>query len=439
MPQTTNNARRDGLYFVLLGCAVFLLFGFLLEAIAPHPVSDFRFVYNGARCMLQGIDPYQPGNFDRVYLADGGDLGSGSQREAYLQMSHHMYLPTSFIVVPLAILPWPVANVAWSILIAASFVLAAYLLWDLSAQYAPILAGILIFLLLAGSQSLLVIGNAAGLVVSLTAIAAWCFVSGRFERSGVVLLAISLMLKPHDAGLVWLYFLLAGGVYRRRALQSLALTAALSLPLLLWTTHVAPQWLPELRANLAFLAMPGHLNDPGPTSMAGHGMAMVISLQSVISLYRDDPRIYNLSSILICGIPLLLWAITTLRRRPTIDRTWLALACVGAFSLLPVYHRLGDAKLLLLTVPACCILWAKGGALRWIALAVNATALLLIGETQWALFLYLIEEMAKSASNSSRAVLIALQVLPVPLILLSVGLFYLSVYMKRPAAVNENE
>ena len=38
-------------------------------------------------------------------------------------------------------------------------------------------------------------------------------------------LAISLMLKPHDAGLVWLYFLLAGGIYRKRALQALVADA----------------------------------------------------------------------------------------------------------------------------------------------------------------------------------------------------------------------
>ena len=82
----------------------------------------------------------------------------------------------------------------------------------------------------------------------------WCFVRERFIPVGVICLAFSLMLKPHDAAFVWLYFLLAGGVYRKRAVQTLVAVVALSAPLLIWITIVAPQWLPELRFNLAALS-----------------------------------------------------------------------------------------------------------------------------------------------------------------------------------------
>ncbi len=44
---------------------------------------------------------------------------------------------------------------------------------------------------------------------------------------GILCLAVSLAIKPHDGGLVWLYFILAGGAFRKRALQSLVVTLAL--------------------------------------------------------------------------------------------------------------------------------------------------------------------------------------------------------------------
>jgi hypothetical protein len=35
-------------------------------------------------------------------------------------------------------------------------------------------------------------------------VAAWCFIKGRFIPAGILCLAVSLAIKPHDAGLVWL-------------------------------------------------------------------------------------------------------------------------------------------------------------------------------------------------------------------------------------------
>ena len=98
---------------------------------------------------------------------------------------------------------------------------------------------------------LLALGNTAGLVVGLSVIAAWCFLRERFVFAGILSMAVSLAMKPHDAGLIWLYFFLAGGVLRKRALQTLAVTAVLAVPAILWISHVAPHWPSELHANLA--------------------------------------------------------------------------------------------------------------------------------------------------------------------------------------------
>jgi hypothetical protein len=328
-------------------------------------------------------------------------------------------------------LPWKPAFVIWTILTAVSFLIASLLMWDLGAKYAPVLSGFLISFFLATSESLLLTGNATGMVVGLAVIAVWCFVEERFVRTGVILLAISLMLKPHEAGLVWLYFLLAGGVYRKRALQTLGAAVAFSAPLLAWVTVVAPHWLPELRSNLAVLSSHGHLNDPGPASMGGHGVGMIIDLQSVISMFRDDPRIYNPASYLICGVLLVAWSLTTLRSRPTPARAWIALASITALSMLPVYHRLGDSKLLLITVPACAMLWAEGGLIGRAALAINTAAILLTGELQWAIFLRVLGSMSQSTTGLSEKLRIGVQIFPVPLMLLVVSVFYLWVYIRR--------
>jgi hypothetical protein len=422
-----TKSRQDSMYLMVLGAIIFVLLGCTLEAVAPHPVSDFRFVYNSARCLFQHVDPYQRSEFLRVFVADGGNLGSGATHDQYLEMAQHMYPPTTFILFPFALLPWQPAIILWTALIAAAFVLAAFLTWDLSAAYAPVPAALLIFLVLASGELLLIIGNAAGLVISLSIIAAYGFIRKRFPVISILCCAASLMIKPHDGGLVWLYFLLAGGVYRKRALQTLAVVVILSLPLVVWVSLVSPHWFPELKFNLAMLSAHGHLNDPGPSSMAGHGIAMVIDLQTVLSLFRDSPAFYNTASYLACGILLAVWIAVTLRARQSPTMTWLALAAVAPLSLLPVYHRLGDAKLLLLTIPACALLWAEGGVTRWLAIAVSGTSILLTGDMQWALFFRALSHLHFLSGKG----LVMFQVLPVPLILLASALFYLTIYVKR--------
>ena len=149
----------------------------------------------------------------------------------------------------------------------ASFLVAAYLMWSLAADYAPVVSGALICIFLFGSGLLLEIGNAAGITISLCVIAVWCFFKEQFVPTGILCMALSLAIKPHDAGLVWLYFLLAGGLYRKRALQTLAVTVVLGLPAILWVSHVAPHWIAELQTNLQATSARGDLNDPGPISV----------------------------------------------------------------------------------------------------------------------------------------------------------------------------
>jgi Glycosyltransferase family 87 len=431
MTLEVTKARRDGLYMVLLGSAIFAIFGIVGSVFLRHPISDFRFNYVSVRCLVQNVDPYKQGEFLRVMQEDGQSLGSGFLQDQVKEMAHFMYPPTSFVLAPFGILPWPIASFLWTLTICVAFCLGAYLMWKVAADYAPVLSGFLVFFILASGQLLLVTGNALGLAIGLCLIAVWCIVEERFVAAGVLCLAVSLMIKPHDAALVWLYFLLAGGTYRKRAVQTLVATVVLSVPLLIWATHVSPHWVSELRGNLAIVNSRGHLNDPGPTSMAGHGVAMVINLQSAISFFRDDPHFYNAVSYLLCGAMLIVWSITVLRSRPTRERTWLALAVISALTLLPVYHRTSDAKLLLLAVPACAMLWAKGNTVGRVAVAVTTAGVLLTGEIQWIIYLGILRHLPLPSTASAAQLRMASQIFPIPLILLAVSVFYLWVCTRR--------
>ena len=111
-------------------------------------------------------------------------------------------------------------------------------------------------------------GNTAAIVVALCVIASWCFISDRFVIAGILSLAMSVAMKPHDSGLVLLYFLLADSRFRKRAVQSSVLTALILPGRIFWLWNVAPHWLLDWRSNLAAISAPGGMNDPRPSSIA---------------------------------------------------------------------------------------------------------------------------------------------------------------------------
>ncbi|HET7103450.1 MAG TPA: glycosyltransferase family 87 protein [Terracidiphilus sp.] len=425
-----NNARRDAVYLLILGSAIFLLLGIALERAAPVSTVDFRVVYFSTRCLLSHCDPYQEAQLLHIYETQGGETPQDSPKIRKIETRFN-YPPTVFLVtVPVALLPFGAAQFVWLALIAGGFITASFLAWDLAATHAPLVAGALIAFFLANSQLLLITGNAAAIVISLSVVAVWCFLRNRHVALGILCLAVALAVKPHDAAFVWLFFLLAGGVHRRRALQTLGVVILLSIPVLLWVASVAPHAMSELSGNLHGYAVLGGINDPGPASMAAHGLDMMINLQTFLSAVRDEPGFYNPVTYIVCAALLLIWSVVTLRTRMTLSKTWLALAVVAPLTMLPVYHRQCDAGLLLLTVPACAMLWARGGAAGRLALLVNSIGFLLVGDIPWAVFLALLNHLRLPASHFSSQVLLFAQVAPVPLILLVMSAFYLLIYAR---------
>jgi hypothetical protein len=420
--------RRTSFILLLLGGGISLLWGFALERGVPGGVMGFPGIYYGTKCLIHSCDPYNVTELEDLYKAEG----YGTQPESLARRQAvilYVNVPTTFLfIAPFTILPLGTAQVLWQFLIVGSFISAACLMWSLGADYAPNVSLLLTFLVLANSEVIFAGGNTAGIVVGLGVIAVWCILRERFVPAGITCLAVSLAIKPHDIGLIWLYFLLAGGVYRKRALQAAALAASLTLLAVLWVSHVAPHWLPELRSNLAAISAPGGINEPGPRSIGVNSPDMIIDFQTVISIFEDNPQIYNWLTYFVCGVLLLTWAVTILRSRFSPKKAWFALVSVVALSMLVTYHRSYDAKLLLLSVPACAALWAEGGAIGWIALAVTAAGIFFTGDIPLAILMQLTRNLDASAASMMGKVPILLLTRPAPLILLVIAIFYLWIY-----------
>lgn len=393
------------------------------------PSFDFGELYFGARTAILHQDPYQPKAVDTVFRHEGGvypQVNPAAKIIAPIVIQINVYLPTAlFLVLPLAHLPYPAAHAFWLALTAILLGIAGYLMWSLADPDGPAWLGWLIAIILADCETMLMAGNASGLVVSLCVIAAWCFLKNRWGAVGVALLAIALVIKPHDAGFVWLFFLLAGGLLRKRALQTLALTAAIGLVTVLWMAPVAPHWVHELHQNSIMVSQTGGTSDPSLAGRTSGGVCSIIDLQSVLSMLIGGPETYNLLAFLILAplFAICLWI--TLRKRTLLREKWIGLAAIAPLTLLPVYHRAYDAKLLLLILPAFVILWREGGMRRWWSLATTTAAVLMTSDVPRAIFMTGFEK--KTATGYTSVPLTALT----PLVILATACFYLWVYWRE--------
>lgn len=416
---------------MLLSASISVLWGFAVGGSVHGGTLDFQGVYYGTRCLLQGCDPYNEAALERVYKIEGGESPAESIQHVRT-VTLYVNLPTAFpFIAPFALLPWGAAQIFWAGSVVACIFVGTFLMWDVAATNAPVGALLLGCILLANSEVLFATANTAGIVVGLAAIAVWCFMKDRLVMIGILCLAVSLSIKPHDVGFVWLYFLLAGGVNRRRALQTLAMTCVIGIAAVFWLSHIAPHWIPEMRANLAEITGRGGLNAPGPASLTGHTAAMVIDLQAAVSVLKDEPSFYNAISYTVCGILLIVWSVSTLRSPSSSRRAWFGLATVSALTLLVTYHRPYDAKILMLTIPGCAILWSDGGLLRWVAFGLTSAGILFTGDIP----LVAIVEISKRLNLGpwglpGKFVEVALT-RPASVILLAITVFYLWIYVKQ--------
>lgn len=429
-----TKANRIGLMVLLLASGFSAFWALILQRTPHGGIVDFRIVYLASRCMIERRDPYSETEFLHVYQEDGGTVPSdpGERQKFQDAAMAVVYFPTALLLIaPFAALGWGAAQLLWTILTIVLFTLACCLIWSLAADFSPPVAACLLAFMLANSEVVFAFGNAAGVAVSLCAIAVWCFFTGRFALAGVVCLAASLAIKPHDSAPVWLYLLMVGGTYRKRALQALIVVCGLGVLAVVWTYQVAPHWIQEIRSNLELVSARGGIADPGPTGISNGTGGMIIALQSVASIFHDDPRFYNPAVWIVCAPLFIAWLMRTLRAGASQAQIWLALAALAPLSMLPVYHRPYDAKLLLLAVPACAAMWAQGGARRWLALVTTSASILVTSDLPSTLFTALSRRLPTYPVGLSNQILAVVLTRPIPLVLLAMSIFYVWNYVRQ--------
>jgi hypothetical protein len=423
-----TKVRIGGLILVSIGAGIVLLIqAFVLTVKAPDAVHDLIGSYYSAQCLVHHCDPYNPDDVLHIFRVEGGEhsLSNPVTRDV---ITRYLYPPSTFVVmVPLSLLPWSAAHVLWAFLSSCSLIVAAYLIWNLSGQDAPLVAGALIGYLLANSYVVVAISNPSELVIGMCVIGAWCFIRDRFVAIGILCMAVSLAIKPQVPILVWLYFLLAGGAFRRRAVQTLVVTAVAVAPFIVWVWVVAPHWNDELHSNLLYFSVHGGITDPGPSSPTANEL---VDLQVIISRLYDQPMFYNLASYLVFAPLFLGWLVMSIGKRVSNKKALYALAAIAPLSMLPIYHHFYDTKLLLLTVPAMSLLWSHRGRIAWMALLLTAGAFFITGDISHRFLENLALNLNLVHGELAERCVRALAVLPAPIILLFTGCFYLWVYRR---------
>ncbi|HVC46491.1 MAG TPA: glycosyltransferase 87 family protein [Terracidiphilus sp.] len=437
----TAGRRLTGALLLLVCGGISLWWGVLMWRDIPGGLVDFQVVYYGTRTMMDHRDPYDLRALKETYRVEAaaGHAGAVDKPEA---VTWFLYLPTIFpVVAPFALLPWRVARMAWFVLLAALLATAVVRMWQEGAREAPGMALLLACLMLLNCEVLFGGGNSAGIAVSLCVLGAWYFVKERHAALGVACMAVSLAIKPHDAGLVWLYFLLAGGSMRRRAVETLGAAALIGVAALVWTHQAVPQWMQEWRANVAAISAPGHTSDPGAVTAKELGITgPVIDLQSVVAAFRDEASVYEPAALAICGGMLLVWVWATARQRmQRMEDAWLGLAAAAPLTLLATYHRPYDATLLLLAIPACAALWARGDWTGRIALVLTAAGAVLTGSLAVAALFALAWGLPLNPATWNGRMGIVLLTRAPSLVLLAMAVFYLWVYARRAGNVDTAE
>ncbi|MBS1804667.1 MAG: DUF2029 domain-containing protein [Acidobacteria bacterium] len=408
-------------------CSFSLCWGLLRARAAKGTEVDYKVVYIGARCLLRHCDPYNRDQLLQTYFHEGGEQlpPAPPGYETYYLVAEQLYPPSAeLFFAPFALFNW---SMSYSLWVGVTFLLltaCAFLIWTVASRYAPDPPFYLTAIILANSGIILATANPAGIAVSLCIIGAWCLIENRMTAIGVLCLAISLAIKPHDTLFIWAALFLAGSALRKKALQSLALLAVIVVVASIWFFQISPHWMHELQTNIVGYSTGGTRNDPAGATAQG-----MVNLQPLFALIRNEPRIYNFAALAIWGVLFLAWILVTLHTRRTRKGIWLGIAAMACLTLLPVYHRYYDAKILILTLPACAALWEEGGISGWTALTLTSFGVLVTSDLPFAAMEILAPPYPPTGSALSKLAFLMLG-RPPGLVICCLAAFYVWAYAR---------
>jgi len=352
---------------VLVSAFIFLIVG---AHSAIHSSIDFAPPYGGARCLLHGCNPYEVVQWVGQYLQGGGP----AKLVPPWTTATSVYPPSTLLVLsPLGLISFPVARMLWVLLSGSLYVTAVWVTLAICPQTHRWIGTLLGSVFLITSGELLGTGNPVFLAVALVAIGSFLFLRARYIPLATLSLTLSLAVKPQIGGLIVLYLLLRKIHWRS---IMLALTGALVLLLLACLIlEIHPQsrdWASRLRANQADTLKLGRVNDPRPANAIAIGDA---NLQTITSIFFVNPTAFNDVAYGVFAVLLSLFIVAILKAGSDGGIDYLALGALSGLSLLAVYHRHYDTRLLLLAIPSISIVFQKR---RFLGAVIAATTVLSI-------------------------------------------------------------
>jgi Glycosyltransferase family 87 len=374
--------KRQHLHVLVLSVSAVVLF-VVGGARVFRASNDFVPVYTGARCLLHDCNPYDTSQLEQQFFLAGGratDLPSWD-------IDVPVYPPSTFLVLsPLALFPFPAARLIWFLLNGCLFVAATALILALCPPSHRWLATALGSLFLLSSAILLVLGQPAIFAISLLVIGIYLFLRGLLLPLGTLLLILSLAVKPQIGGLIVLY-LVARRLHWRSA--AVALTGALALllaaALILQLHPRSAGWPSTLRQNLTATLDTGGSADPRPANPQAIGDT---NLQSLTSIFFLSARKFNLAAYAVFILLFAAFVLVFRGAHADAESHLLALGALSILSLLPVYHRFYDTRLLLLTVPAVLIVFQKR---RFLGATIAVMTALAVFSVQYRLQMFLFQ------------------------------------------------
>lgn len=345
--------------FLVLASAEFVVRG-PVRFVRARSFNDFISPYIQTRAWMKGMDPYSPRNLVALWPADAEkavfltrDLADGS-----LVMKRGIptaYPPTSFVLLStVAWLPWRVAYPVWlaiSLLAYAATVFSlasiiglrwlewrTYLFLALALALAPFHTG-----LAAGSIVIVAVGACA--------LAVWAAARQGSARAGI-LLGVAVALKP-QIGLPFLVYYLLRGRWRILA-PAVVVIAILAGAAIFYLASNHTPWVDCYRYDNKVLFASGSLGDFTERNPIRFGL---INLQVLTYLFLSDRGMANVLALVIAGAMGVMWLM--LLRRGGGRNELLDLSALTVLSLLPVYHRLYDASLLIFPLAWSLTAWSS--------------------------------------------------------------------------------
>lgn len=352
-----TRAWKGILWILILAAAAEFVVRGPVRFLQPVDWNDLAQNYAASRLWLRGQNPTSPDIFADLWL-----------REVHSTISTHTartrlapQLGGMVLLAPIAALPWRAAKIAWTAVLLAAFGLTLIALASvagLGLSEPQTLAFIAGALALAPFHTGLGTGNVTTVVIGACAVGIWAAAVERDVAAGVFF-AIACSFKPHIGAFFVLYYL----VRRRWRLfgSAVALTAGLAFVAALWMQLRGVVWFSEYLHNARGFMTANRIDD---FSSANPIRFMLINLQVPLYSFSGSTSFANKLALLIGALLVSIWVYLVARRKKE-QMELLPLAAIAVICLLPVYHRLYDAALLV--IPVCWCMQELSGKLKPLA------------------------------------------------------------------------